>query len=92
MIDFSYLSDKTGVEPSFIIKDAELNIFEEAFIYLKEKTGIYIDPYSKTRVYPSHQGILIEYFNKSVEKRAKEFVEYLKISQKKDEVLIADGD
>ena len=37
MIDFSYLSDKTGVEPSFIIKDAELNLFEEAFIYLKEK-------------------------------------------------------
>ncbi|MDK1227720.1 hypothetical protein [Cronobacter turicensis] len=62
-------------------------------MFLKEKTGVYVDPYGKTRIYPEHQKILIKYLeSKSKDGDVAAFVEFLLSSISQDEVIIADGD
>lgn len=92
MLDISYLSDEDNERPSFVIKDAEFKLFDAAFSTLKQQTGVYIDPYGTSRIYPSHQQTLIQLLSKSREGRVVEFVTFLKASSAADEVLIADGE
>ncbi|EOI3446291.1 hypothetical protein ACMSWW_004384 [Cronobacter turicensis] len=62
-------------------------------MFLKEKTGVYVDPYGKNRIYPEHQKILIKYLeSKSKDGDVAAFVEFLLSSISQDEVIIADGD
>jgi hypothetical protein len=92
MLNISYLSDGKGNRPSFAIHYNEINLFEEAFLKLKQKTGVYVDHFGKTRIYPDHQKILINSLLKRDERRIIEFIKFLETSCKDGEVLIADGD
>ncbi|WP_218056254.1 hypothetical protein [Gilliamella sp. App6-5] len=47
MLDFSYLSDQNGSKPSVILSDKKVQLLEQAFIDLKQKTGIIIDAYGR---------------------------------------------
>lgn len=55
MFDVSYFSDKYGCEPSIQLKDKTIIILDDAFIYLRSKTGVYIYCYGKTILYPEHK-------------------------------------
>ena len=55
MLDVSYFSDKCGCEPSIQLKDKTISMLDDAFIYLRSKTGVYIDCYGKTILYPEHK-------------------------------------
>lgn len=92
MLDISYLSDDQGDKPSFMIHDRDFKFFEPAFLDLKQKTGVYIDPYGKTRVYPEHQRMLINFLTKDSEDKVVGFVCFLRGSAEEGEVLMADGD
>ncbi|EKE4264387.1 hypothetical protein OUR91_004082, partial [Escherichia coli] len=60
--------------------------------YLKEKTGVYIDPYGKTRIYPEHQKILINYLAKIKDTDVINFINFLIKASSENEIIIADGD
>ncbi|AYH04255.1 hypothetical protein [Pectobacterium parmentieri] len=92
MIDFSYLSDNDGSKPSLILHDKAIKKLETYFLLLKEKTGIYIDPYGKTRVYPDHQKILINFLVNIKDEEVINFVEFLTKAINENEVIIAEGD
>ncbi|CAK17895.1 MULTISPECIES: hypothetical protein [Pseudomonas] len=92
MLDISYLSDAQGEKPSFIIHDREFTLFESAFWALKQKTGVYIDPYGKARIYPDHQRILVAFLRGISDEKVVSFVSFLGVSIEEDEVLIAYGD
>lgn len=92
MIDFSYLSDNDGSKPSLILHDKTIKKLETYFLLLKAKTGIYIDPYGKTRIYPDHQKILINCLVNIKDKEVINFVEFLTKAINENEVIIADGD
>ncbi|MDK1144024.1 hypothetical protein QMS75_15900 [Cronobacter sakazakii] len=93
MLDLSYLSDDIGNGPSLILNDRVIRKLEDSFLFLKEKTGVYVDPYGKTRIYPEHQKILIKYLeSKNKDDDIAAFVAFLLSSISQDEVIIADGD
>ena len=92
MIDFSYISDNDGSKPSLIMHDKIVRKLEDAFLHLKDKTGIYVDPYGKTRIYPDHQKILITFLTNTNDTDIKTFIDFLIEAQNADEVIIADGD
>ena len=58
MIELFYneksLSRKIFINPD----DENINNMIE---YIKKKTGVYIDPYSDTKLYPSHQELIISF-------------------------------
>lgn len=92
MLDFSYLSDSDGSKPSLILHDKTIRKLESPFLYLKEKTGIYIDPYGKTKIYPEHQRILINYMAKIKDADVIKFTYFLIKASDENEIVIADGD
>lgn len=92
MIDFSYLSDFDGIKPSLILHNNIIKKLENSFCYLKEKTGISIDPYGKTRIYPDHQKILISYLAKSKDSDIINFINFLVKASNENEIIIAEGD
>lgn len=92
MIDFSYLSDKDGSKPSLVLHDKAIKKLEGYFLLLKEKTGIYIDPYGKTRIYPDHQKILVNCLADIKDEEVIKFVKFLTKAINEDEVIISDGD
>lgn len=92
MLDFSYLSDNDGSKPSLILHDKEIRKLESSFSYLKEKTGIYIDPYGKTRIYPDHQKILINHLMNIKDTDVMNFINFLIKASSENEIIIADGD
>jgi hypothetical protein len=92
MLDISYLSDDNDEHPFFLIRDSELRLFDAAFTELKKQTGVYIDPYGKCRIYPSHQKTLVLLLSKRNESRICEFISFLEKAIELDEVLLADGE
>ncbi|GKX59042.1 hypothetical protein [Leminorella grimontii] len=92
MLDISYLSDSNGSKPSFTIHDSDMKLFVSAFEALRQKTGVHIDPYGKARIYSEHQKVLIYYLLQSQDVKVIEFIIFLEMAIKDDEVLIADGD
>ncbi|NIF21331.1 hypothetical protein [Candidatus Pantoea multigeneris] len=92
MLNLSYLSDNDGTKPSLIINDRVINEIEVLFFHLKNKTGVYVDPYGKTRIYPEHQKILIDALAPFKDKEIFSLIEYLNKAIENDEVIIADGD
>lgn len=92
MLDFSYLSDKRGDKPFLQLSDADVARVHDAFARLREKTGVYIDPYGRTRIYPEHQKILITLLSKDADGSVHLFIDFLKVASEADEVLLADGD
>ncbi|WP_041411680.1 hypothetical protein [Serratia sp. FGI94] len=92
MLDLYYLSDSDGTKPSLILTDKVLRKIEASFLKLKNKTGVYIDPYGKTRVYPEHQKILIDDLSDFKDEDVVSLVNYLIEARNDNEVIIADGD
>ncbi|ELY4324005.1 hypothetical protein DOX44_003785 [Cronobacter turicensis] len=87
------MSDSIGNGPSLILNDRMVMKLEVLFLFLKEKTGVYVDPYGKTRIYPEHQKILIKYLeSKSKDGDIAAFVEFLVDCIYQDGVIIAYGD
>ncbi|WP_198227976.1 MULTISPECIES: hypothetical protein [unclassified Gilliamella] len=64
----------------------------DAFFHLEKKTGIYIDPYGTTKVYPDHQKILINYLSNNNDNEIKELLVYFREAVSQDEIILAEGD
>lgn len=60
MLELFY--NKNSSNKSFFIDPDNENI-NEMIEYVKKKTGLYIDPYSDTKLYPSHQELIISFLN-----------------------------
>jgi hypothetical protein len=56
-IEFTWLDKQNGPE-KIALTDAGYNKIEKALGKLQEKTGLFIDPYSDTRVSPEHSQLL----------------------------------
>ena len=91
-LDFSYLSDKGGIFPKYTLVDRDSSLFEAAFSDLQEKTGVFIDPYGTTRIYPDHQRLLISFLSGSFHPTVRAFVAYLAEAASRDAALLANGD
>lgn len=88
MIEFFYNADSL-IKKIYVNPDEE-NI--EAMInVLRQRTGIFIDPYGDTKLYPSHQKILIAYLEKFPRKNI-ELVNFLKESSALDTIVYCVGD
>lgn len=88
MIKFFYGIDSL-VKKIYVNPDEE-NI--EAMInVLRQRTGIFIDPYGDTKLYPSHQKILIAYLEEFSRKNI-ELVNFLKESSALDAIVYCVGD
>lgn len=75
------------------LSTSDIHLLEKELFLLKEKTGIYIDPYGTTRLYPDHGKILLNAIEHR--KNVKNIISLMKIIQdfiEKDEVLIFEGD
>ena len=92
MLNFTYLSDTDGSKPSLLLNDKSIKLLNDALFYLEKKTGIYIDPYGTTKVYPGHQKILINYLSNNKDNEIKKLLAYLREAISQDEVILADGD
>jgi len=88
MIEVKYLSSPNC--ESFTIENEIL--LEDGFNYLKSKTGVYIDPYGTTRLYPEHQQIILDFWNNSNSDEIKFFCKFLTQSIKDKQVLLFVGD
>lgn len=92
MLNFSYLSDTDESKPSLLLSDKSIELLNDALFYLEKKTGIYIDPYGTSKVYPGHQKILINYLSNNKDNEIKKILAYLREAVSQDEVILADGD
>ncbi|OCG19405.1 hypothetical protein A9G29_03295 [Gilliamella sp. Fer2-1] len=92
MLDFSYLSDQDGSKSSLVLNDKKAQLLDHAFTYLRQKTGIMIDPYGQTRIYPDHQKILINLLHQHNDSEIQKLVLLFKQASSEDEIILADGD
>lgn len=92
MLYLSYISDTDGGKPSLLLSDKSVKLLDDALFYLEEKTGIYIDPYGTTKVYPNHQKILINYLSNNKDDEIKKLLAYFREAVSQDEIILADGD
>ena len=92
MLYLSYISDTDGGKPSLLLSDKSVKLLDDALFYLEEKTGIYIDPYGTTKVYPDHQKILIKYLSNNKDDEIKKLLAYFREAVSQDEIILADGD
>ena len=92
MLHIRYLLDVDGNKPFIELNLSEVDFFEEAFSHLKKKTGVFIDPYGDTRIYPDHQRIVIDFLASNKDKTAIKLRDFFKTASDKDEVLFASGD
>jgi hypothetical protein len=53
-IDFYLLDDKSHRNLIFQLEENDLSIIEDALIKLQKLTGVVIDAYGKTTMYPDH--------------------------------------
>ena len=92
MLYLSYISDTDGGKPSLLLSDKIVKLLDDALFYLEEKTGIYIDPYGTTKVYPDHQKILINHLSNNKDDEIKKLLAYFREAVSQDEIILADGD
>lgn len=92
MLYLSYISDTDGGKPSLLLSDKSVELLGDALFYLEEKTGIYINPYGTTKVYPDHQKILINYLSNNKDDEIKKLLAYFREAVSQDEIILADGD
>ena len=92
MLYLSYISDTDGGKPSLLLSDKSVKLLDDALFYLEEKTGIYIDPYGTTKVYPDHQKILINYLSNNKDDEIEKLLAYFREAVSQDEIILADGD
>ena len=94
-LDVYYLSDKKMKNCLISLSDVDVKSLGEYICLLKEKTGVYIDPYGTTKLYPAHGLILLKAIladERKIEKNIMNFVGVIEESVNRDDVLIFDGD
>jgi hypothetical protein len=69
-IDFYDLLDGNKIKVLFEISQDDFDEIEFVFSYLRKKTGVYIDPYGKSRIYRSHVKLLVSFMSESVKESA----------------------
>lgn len=74
------------------MKDSDIRLFEQAFEELQKKTGVFIDPYGKCKIYPDHLKIIQKALENSKSDVASRFSKFLDEVIFQGEVLTADGD
>jgi hypothetical protein len=91
-LDFYYTSKKTNTIESFKMKDSEIRLLEQVFEELQKKTGVFIDPYGKCKIYPDHLKIIQKALEKSKSDVGARFSKFLDGAIFQEEVVTADGD
>jgi len=69
-IDFYDLLDANKKKILFQISQDDFDEIEFVFSHLKKKTGVYIDPYGKSRIYRSHVEMLVSFMTESMKEAA----------------------
>lgn len=57
-----------NVKSLFELTDDAYNVLEQSFEKFERKTGIFIDPYGKTTLYPDNLRLLIEIIKQDISK------------------------
>lgn len=89
MMEIEYLARGKDKHP-YILDD--IAPFEKGFAYLKSKTGVVIDPYGNTRLYPDHQRLLLAYWKDDDRPEVRRFASYLATAASRDVILFFSGD
>jgi hypothetical protein len=75
------------------ISRSDFLLLEESICALKEKTGVYIDPYGDTKLYPDHGKILLSLMDsKKTNDNVRRLLNIIQESIDKDELLFFIGD
>jgi hypothetical protein len=75
------------------ISRSDFLLLEESICALKEKTGVYIDPYGNTKLYPDHGMILLELMVfKKINDNVIRLLNIIQESIDRDEILLFVGD
>ncbi|QEC77673.1 hypothetical protein [Mucilaginibacter ginsenosidivorax] len=69
-IDFYDLLDTNKKKILFEISQDNFAEIEFVFLHLREKTGLYIDAYGKSRIYRSHVDMLVSFMTESMKESA----------------------
>lgn len=93
-LDIYYISDRKRGNCLITLSRSDLVFLEKSIFSLKEKTGVYIDAYGTTKLYPDHGKILLSSINclKVSNKNIEDFLRIIQLSIEKDEILILEGD
>lgn len=59
MLDLVWLDDRRG-SPVVQLSDHDLSELDQELVFLRSKTGVWLDPYSDTRLAPDHAKILVD--------------------------------
>jgi hypothetical protein len=95
-IDFYDLLDGNRKKILFEISQDDFDEIEFVFLYLKKKTGVYIDAYSKGRIYRDHVEMLVsfmtEIMNESDPTKRKILSEIIAKFKTVDKGFLTEGD
>jgi hypothetical protein len=69
-IDFYDLLDANKKKVLFEITQDDFDEIEFVFSHLRKKTGMYIDPYGKGRIYRTHVELLVSFMTESMKESA----------------------
>jgi len=69
-IDFYDLLDANKKKVLFEITQDDFDEIEFVFSHLRKKTGVYIDPYGKGRIYRNHVELLVSSMTESMKESA----------------------
>ena len=69
-IDFYDLLDANKKKVLFEITQDDFDEIEFVFSHLRKKTGVYIDPYGKGRIYRNHVELLVSFMTESMKESA----------------------
>jgi len=91
-MDIYSSSDKKN--PLVSLSGSDIRSIEKAISMLKEKTGVYLDPYGTTKIYPDHGKILLSIIvnNKEKTKTIMRFMDIINEYITKNDILIFEGD
>jgi hypothetical protein len=59
MMDFVWLDDRHG-SPVVQLNDDDWSELDQELAFLSSKTGVWLDPYSTTRLAPDHAKLLVD--------------------------------
>lgn len=93
-IDFTWLDKQNGPD-KVTLTDSSFKRIEKALNKLKEKTGLFVDPYSDTRISPDHAQLLQTLIIDSCSERTDELEaleDMLRKSAEKSWWILVEGD
>ena len=89
-----YLSGSKAVpaQKDRIFSLDDFSLFKPGFEFLRSKTGVEIDEYGDTRLYPDHQRLLLDYWKDDLNLSVRKFAAFLTLAVNDNEVLLFIGD